>query len=190
MNQDNFLNDKHDHEHGDENAKPVGGILDKKDALRFIFAGNCKITIKNTKTGTHFTYHIREQENARNCTSLFYVSLLTGPEQWSYFGFIRDANYVHGKKDKTDIGETAESVRYFKSTLSLLALGTLPDHIEVWHEGRCVRCGRTLTDTSSIERGIGPMCLSMLNKDTRFKSVMDKTRNNDVKNSLNFYKHD
>lgn len=29
---------------------------------------------------------------------------------------------------------------------------------EVWHEGRCGRCGRKLTVPESIETGIGPDC--------------------------------
>ena len=26
------------------------------------------------------------------------------------------------------------------------------------HEGKCLCCGRTLTDSDSIQRGIGPVC--------------------------------
>jgi len=32
-----------------------------------------------------------------------------------------------------------------------------PD-IEVWHSGECSRCGRKLTDPTSIEGGLGPVC--------------------------------
>src|ERR1019366_4832357 len=36
--------------------------------------------------------------------------------------------------------------------------GLLPANLEVWHEGKCGRCGRKLTVPESIERGIGPEC--------------------------------
>jgi hypothetical protein len=32
------------------------------------------------------------------------------------------------------------------------------DKLEVWHEGRCGRCGRRLTVPESIESGLGPEC--------------------------------
>lgn len=35
----------------------------------------------------------------------------------------------------------------------------LPEQVEVWHEGRCGRCGRRLTVPESISTGFGPECV-------------------------------
>lgn len=35
------------------------------------------------------------------------------------------------------------------------------EHLRGQLAGRCVRCGRTLTDPESIARGVGPDCLAM-----------------------------
>ena len=40
----------------------------------------------------------------------------------------------------------------------------LEDYIELWHEGRCGKCGRVLTVPTSISTGFGPDCLRRLNK--------------------------
>jgi hypothetical protein len=32
--------------------------------------------------------------------------------------------------------------------------------MELWHEGRCGKCGRALTVPESIESGLGPVCES------------------------------
>lgn len=37
----------------------------------------------------------------------------------------------------------------------------LPEQIEVWHEGRCGRCGRRLTVPESIANGLGPECIKL-----------------------------
>jgi hypothetical protein len=37
---------------------------------------------------------------------------------------------------------------------------TVPDGLEVWHEGRCGRCNRKLTVPASIESGFGPECIN------------------------------
>ena len=34
----------------------------------------------------------------------------------------------------------------------------VPDNLRVYHEGKCCRCGRTLTTPESIKKGIGPEC--------------------------------
>lgn len=39
-----------------------------------------------------------------------------------------------------------------------IAGGVIPPSLEVWHEGRCGRCGRALTVPESIASGIGPVC--------------------------------
>jgi hypothetical protein len=38
----------------------------------------------------------------------------------------------------------------------------LKDGYEIRHVGKCGRCGRTLTDPDSINRGIGPDCAEMM----------------------------
>jgi hypothetical protein len=34
------------------------------------------------------------------------------------------------------------------------------DFIEIYHEGRCCKCGKRLTTPQSIELGIGPKCMN------------------------------
>ena len=36
----------------------------------------------------------------------------------------------------------------------------LNDNIEFFHLGKCLRCGKTLTDQESINIGLGPVCRS------------------------------
>jgi len=47
-------------------------------------------------------------------------------------------------------------------TRHLLHHGNLPPALEVWHEGRCGRCGRKLTTPQSVETGFGPVCAQNL----------------------------
>jgi hypothetical protein len=44
--------------------------------------------------------------------------------------------------------------------LDHLSEGEMPPLTEIWHEGRCGRCGRKLTVPDSIAIGIGPDCLT------------------------------
>jgi hypothetical protein len=46
----------------------------------------------------------------------------------------------------------------FDYVLNKLKTNKLPEFVEVWHEGKCGKCGRALTVPSSILTGIGPEC--------------------------------
>lgn len=40
--------------------------------------------------------------------------------------------------------------------------GSIPESVEVWHEGACVKCAKRLTVPASIELGYGPDCAKTL----------------------------
>lgn len=133
-------------------------ITDSKQALRFIFAGKSVVTFINTQTGNRFTYKIKIAKDS----NLFFVNVLTSPDNYSYIGTCIEGNYKHGRKSQ--ISQAAQSVKVFNYILNKLITDTLPDFIEVWHEGFCGKCGKRLTVPSSILTGIGPDCIKKLSK--------------------------
>lgn len=135
-----------------------GHKLNNSDALKFIFAGKSLVTFLNTKTGNRFTFKVKQAKNS----NLFFVSVLTNPETYSYIGTVTEGVYRHGKK--SNITTDAQSVKTFQYVINKLRLNNLPDFVEVWHEGKCGKCGRTLTVPSSIASGLGPECIKSLSK--------------------------
>lgn len=135
-----------------------GHKLDNSEALKFIFAGKSIVTLLNSKTGNRFTFKVKQAKDS----NMFFVSVLTRPETYSYIGTCIEGKFRHGRK--SDISADAQSVKVFDYVLAKLVLGTLPDFIEAWHEGRCGKCGRPLTVPSSISNGLGPECIKTLSK--------------------------
>ena len=134
-----------------------GELSSANDALRFIFGGNATFTIRSAKTGTRYTYKIRQKEIGKP----FFASVLSGQNNesdFSYIGFIPAATrdvLVAGNKGKPD----APSFKALAWTVSQLTTkARIPEHLEVFHEGRCCACGRKLTTPESILSGIGPEC--------------------------------
>ena len=132
--------------------------LKNTDALKFIFAGNSTFTLLNSETENRFTYRVKKAKDS----NLFFLSVLTGSEQYSYLGTISNGNYKHGNKSNFTAGVQSEKV--FSYVLNKLKDGSLPECIEIWHEGKCGKCNRPLTVPSSIETGIGPECFKTLSK--------------------------
>lgn len=138
--------------------KMNGHKLENKEALQFIFAGKSLVTFVNTKTGNRFTFKIKSTKDS----NLYFISVLTSPEIYTYIGTAVEGLFRHGRKSA--ISSSAQSVKVFEFVLNKLKLLSLPDFIEVWHEGKCGKCGRTLTVPSSIQSGIGPECAKTLSK--------------------------
>lgn len=128
-------------------------------ARAFLLAGAARFTLVSKRTGERFTYRIAKT-GSREKRSPYFVSVLTGASNSADFTFLGtifpDGYYARGKKSRID-GD-APSARAFAWFWARLAGGQIPASCEVWHEGRCGRCGRALTVPESIASGIGPTC--------------------------------
>jgi hypothetical protein len=125
-------------------------------ARDFVLAGNSRFTIVSTKTGARFTFRVRKADGKPA-----FVAVLTGScneSDYEFLGTIFDERvYAHGRKSR--IASTAPSAVAFTWFVSRLFQGRLPEGVEFWHEGRCGRCARPLTDPISIASGFGPECI-------------------------------
>ena len=129
-------------------------ILKQDLALDFIFGGNSIFTCRNTKTGNRFTFKVTKHKKEE----VYFVKVLTNPDVYEFIGSVRkESKYKHSRKSR--ISDEAQSTRVFDFLINRLRTNTLPEFVEIWHEGRCGRCGRSLTVPNSIETGFGPECV-------------------------------
>jgi hypothetical protein len=129
----------------------------------FVMAGDAIFTIETPDQG-HRTYRIQKVEGSeRYPADAYFAKLLTGPDN------TRDYTYL-GKLTNGAVTVTAKSQQWngtypLRLLNRVLARVWADDHAayenhgyRVHHEGRCGRCGRTLTVPESVESGIGPEC--------------------------------
>ena len=139
-------------------------ITDPGAVRDFILGGKATFTIVSKKTTTRFTYKV---ELAEGRDDFFFVSYLTGPDNWAnytYLGFISNPIFnprlIAGSKGKPHI-VAFQALDWLLYNTLRPAAGKL-DMLEFWHEGKCCRCNRKLTVPSSIESGVGPECARKL----------------------------
>lgn len=150
-------------------ANMRGRLTSIDDLLTFMYAGNATLTLVSVKTRTRFTFKLRragadEQGRERH---KFWVNVLVGQDNeadYKYLGQIdtppdRAARYWYGQ-ERSRIGRGAPSNKAFTWFFEhvVTAADMRAADLEIWHEGRCCRCGRKLTVPESIARGIGPEC--------------------------------
>lgn len=129
--------------------------INSAELEHFALAGNATFTVRNTRTGNRFTYKVRQ---CADKPELYFVSLLCGADNtgdYQYLGTVRNGQWAHGRKSRVSLDAMSAQafawVWYHRKALPL--------HVEIWHEGRCGRCGRALTVPESIASGFGPECI-------------------------------
>jgi hypothetical protein len=137
----------------------AGQLTSAKHAREFTLAGHAMLTLVSVRTGARFTYRVMkgDADNAPH-----FVSVLIGPRNTRDYQFLGTifggTNYRHGHKSRITVD--AASAKAFAWVWARLVRDELPTDVEIWHEGRCGKCGRPLTVPESIASGIGPICAS------------------------------
>jgi len=111
-------------------------------------------TVKSKKTGKEFSYKIGRSEF--NGYWFTHVKVEQGTQMFRYLGWYKDGKLLKKKQEVKTPAAVAIS-----AVLKMVENGKfewLDEKMELYHEGRCLTCGRPLTDSESIKRGIGPVC--------------------------------
>lgn len=132
--------------------------------LSLIYAGDAVFTVRSKATGSRFTFRVRRSDGSEGFAPRFFVSVLTGADNtkdYSYIGWVSEdrRRWEHGKKSR--LSESAPSVKAFAWLFSSTE-ESVKKQAEIFHEGKCCRCGRALTVPESIEAGIGPECTRIM----------------------------
>ena len=135
-------------------------ITDAAAAHEFIFGGRARFTLVSKATGKRFTYRVAASKTNDN---MFFLNLLTGSDDYTYIGAIRTAG-THSVLTAGQYGNANlpafKGMRWLLRKIEGSSPLEMPDSVEFWHEGRCAKCARPLTDPASIARGLGPECAS------------------------------
>ena len=97
---------------------------------------------------------------------MFFLSVLTGPsneDDYQYIGSIRTSgvhSIVHGGRAGNPEHPAFKAMAWMLRQIENSNPLQMPVSVEFWHEGRCAKCARPLTDPASIARGLGPECAS------------------------------
>jgi hypothetical protein len=143
----------------DDDPGPRAELVGPAVTIAFMLAGNAHLTFQSRRTGTRFTYRIHAAEPRQGDvrTPPHFVAVLAGPDYYEYLGTIFDRKiYSHGRKSR--IALDAPSAVAFMWVWKKLSGGEEHPELGIWHEGRCGRCRRRLTDPTSISLGLGPKC--------------------------------
>lgn len=144
-------------------AVPAGQLGTAEQAVRFVLGGNATFTVVSKVTGTRYTYKVTIAPRKEGYDPVHFVSLLAGPDNendFQYLGLLNNCISYRTTSKSRMVGSRPQLA--FAWLWDKLMHGHMPANVEVWHEGRCGRCGRKLTVPSSVASGFGPECAGMM----------------------------
>lgn len=139
----------------------------------FVTAGKATFTIKVAenarKDKEHYTFRVVFKKGDNKFRDTYFVSMLTGPDNtsdYTYVGILDVNSGVVKTTAKSKISKDSFPLRLLNRTLYRLWRGEeaaiTNAGFDLYHEGKCGRCGRSLTVPESIESGIGPDCATKM----------------------------
>lgn len=121
-----------------------------ENAKEFVLAGNASFTLRSTVTGVSYAYTVTRHKHK---AELFFVKC--GDH---YLGVITFGVFQLTRSSKYGV-DSPEAKAFTWSFARIITGDPLPHSLELWHEGRCGKCGKLLTTPISVARGFGPKCV-------------------------------
>jgi hypothetical protein len=125
----------------------------------FILAGKATFTVDTDED--HYTFHVAQKtfEDGRKFWFVYRNS-----KKGRYIGKLLPANGQVLLTNASKVDEQDYRLGVLRRVMARIWRNEpLPDHWDVFHQGKCGRCGKPLTTPESVERGIGPECHKKMN---------------------------
>jgi hypothetical protein len=133
--------------------------LDQAKALDFILGGNALFTVKSLQTEKRFTYKVLIDKHNPARLRVYFLNGKDNTNDYKEFGEVIIENSMPLYRPISVHTRDFPAAKAFDHIFLNLAIKLVMPGLEIWHEGRCCRCGRVLTVPESIMSGIGPECI-------------------------------
>ncbi len=112
------------------------------------------ITVKSKLSGVDYTFKLSRQYFKES--NYLHVKVETQYLDFKYLGYYRNGQIV--KKGEIASSPSAIAIGWVLRNIERNRLGVVENSVEIMHLGKCIKCSKTLTDSDSIEIGLGPVC--------------------------------
>jgi len=119
-------------------------------------------TVESLVTGKDYTFKVANK--VWKGVTYTHVSVEVNYLDWSYLGIFFNGKIFHKKQLVNS--PSAVAIAWLISRVKEGKFALLNEKVKVMHLGNCIRCGKTLTDVQSIERGLGSECAKNLGVST------------------------
>jgi hypothetical protein len=112
------------------------------------------ITIKSKNTGKDYTFKLARK--FFNDKGYLHIKVETQYMDFKYLGHYKNGTIVRKGSEVTTPSATA--IGWLLRNIEKSNIEVVDRGVEIMHIGKCIKCGKPLTDANSIEIGLGPIC--------------------------------
>lgn len=134
------------------NTLPTQSIIDFLESTQEGNGG--AFTVRSKITGKDYTFKI--EKSLYREKMYYWVQVETGYLNFNRIGFYSDGKIISNKEEVTTPASTA--ICWLLRHLFKKNISNIEANVELFHLGQCIVCGRELTDSMSIESGMGSIC--------------------------------
>jgi hypothetical protein len=138
----------------------------------FVLGGKATLTLaipaafaEEKGINPHYTFKVAHKAATAEWPESYFVSLLTGPDNWANYTYAGKLDPATGEvkaTKKSCLQQDSLPLRLLNRALGLVWGGDTTPLTDagfgLHHAGKCARCGRKLTVPASILTGFGPEC--------------------------------
>lgn len=124
-----------------------------ENILDYILGGKAEFTLLQ-EGSSEMKYKVMANVN-RSCYFLYTENINDRNIKYQGYFLKKDMSFHKGK----NVSEAGLNVKAINAFLWLLSHHKkMPSIVHVYHNGKCSRCGKKLTDAESLRTGLGPTC--------------------------------
>jgi hypothetical protein len=116
-----------------------------------------EFTITSKKSGKEYTYKISRKEFKGKWYT--HIKVEQQYQKFTYLGTYFKGKIYHKGALKTT--PSALAIAHILLGVESGFISKLDNLMELRHTGKCLRCSRPLTDSNSIDIGLGPVCANL-----------------------------
>lgn len=117
-------------------------------------------TIRSKRTGKDYTFKISHKPF--NGFNYLHIKVETEYMNFRYMGYYREGQIMRRDKQTKQLKvvdtPASTAISWFIRMIKAGNFDILRNGVDIFHIGKCLKCGKPLTDSTSIEYGIGPIC--------------------------------
>ena len=116
-------------------------------------------TLVSKNTGKQFTYKLRK----KLWLGVYYIHCFAMNRylEFEYLGYYKDGKIIHKRALNDSI--KAKGLEWLIKQIKHGKTAQIEEKSEILHLGKCLKCGRKLTDSERIKLGLGSYCQKLLN---------------------------